>query len=342
MVPMMKAAVVRRFAMEPQIEEVVTPKPGPEQVVVKLEASGVCHTDIHLVHGRWPVMPKLPFVPGHEGVGIVQAIGRGVQGVREGERIAIPWQGYVGKNCYYQATRGKNLHEPQGDASDFLDGGYSEYVRATARYICKVPPQIGPLEAAPLTCAGVTAYNAVKVSRICPGDLVAVFGIGGPGHLALQYAKIAGASVVAVDFIEEKLELARKLGADYTINSRREDPGKAIQRLGGAAITISTMGSPQALEQVFHSLQRGGTLILVALPAYNYMHLPLFEMVLNRIRIISSLAETSDDLREVFALHAAGKARVIYEVRCLEQINECFAEVEQERILGELVFDMMA
>jgi len=212
---------------------------------------------------------------------------------------------------------------------------------AYAQWVCKVPANVDPLAAAPLTCAGVTTYKAVKMSGARPTDLVAIFGIGELGHLALQYAKIAGAYVVAVDLVDEKLELARQLGADYTVNARTSDPVAEIKKLGGADAAISVAVSPRAFEQAFNALRRGGTLVFVALPADNCMQLPIFETGLNGIKIVGSIVGTPLDLAEVFDLHAAGRTKVMYETRQLEQVNECFEEVEQARVPARLVFNMV-
>ena len=203
-----------------------------------------------------------------------------------------------------------------------------------------MPPEVDPLDAAPLTCAGVTTYKAVKVSGARPTDLVAVFGIGGLGHLALQYAKIFGAHVVAVDVVDDKLQLARELGADYTVNARTQDPVQAIKALGGADVAIGVAVAPKAFEQAYGSLRRGGRLIFVALPAENYVQLPIFETVLNGIQIIGSIVGTRVDLAEVFELHKMGRTRVVREVRKLEQVNQAFEEVETARAKARLVFDL--
>jgi propanol-preferring alcohol dehydrogenase len=336
----MKAAVVHEFTSPLRLEELAKPEPGPGEIVVKIEASGLCHTDIHAAHGDWPVKPKLPFIPGHEGVGIVEMVGPEVTEVKEGDRVAIPWLGYACGTCEYCVSGWETLCEKQLNTGYFLDGAYAEYAKAFARYVGKVPANVNPLEAAPLTCAGVTTYKAVKVSGTRPTDLVAIYGIGGLGHMALQYAKIAGATVVAVDLVDEKLEMAKKLGADYTVNSRVEDPVEAIKKLGGADAAISLAVAPKAFEQAFRSLRRGGTLVFVALPADNYMQLPIFETVLNGIKIVGSIVGTRLDLAEVFDLHAAGKTQVIYETRHLEDVNHAIEEVEQARIPARLVFDM--
>jgi propanol-preferring alcohol dehydrogenase len=336
----MKAAVVHEFKSPLKIEDVARPEPGPGEIVVKIEASGLCHTDIHAAHGDWPVKPKLPLIPGHEGVGNVAMVGSGVTEVKEGDRVAIPWLGYACGTCRYCISGWETLCESQRNTGYSFDGSYAEYVKAYARYVGKVPAAVNSFDAAPLTCAGVTTYKALKVSGARPSDLVAIFGIGGLGHLALQYAKIAGAAVVAVDLVDEKLELAKKLGADYTVNGKNEDPVEAIKKLGGADVAISLAVSPRAFEQAFRSLRRGGTLVFVALPADNYMQLPIFETVLNGIKIVGSIVGTRLDLAEVFELHAAGKTHVTYETRKLEDVNHSFEEIEQGRISARLVFDM--
>src|SRR6266496_5349736 len=337
----MKAAVVHDFTSPLSIEDVAKPTPGPEQIVVKIETSGLCHTDIHAAHGDWPVKPTLPLIPGHEGVGIVESVGQGVTRVKEGDRVSIPWLGYACGHCRYCVSGWETLCEEQLNTGYFLPGAYAEYTPAFANYVVKVPPNINPFDAAPLTCAGVTTYKAVKVSGARSSDLVAIFGIGGLGHLAMQYAKIAGATVVAVDLVDEKLELAKKLGADYTVNGKAEDPVEAIQKLGGANAAISLAVSPRAFEQAFRALRRGGTLVFVALPADNYMQLPIFETVLNGIKIVGSIVGTRLDLAEVFELHADGRTKVIYETRHLEDVNHAFEEVEKAAVPARLVFDMM-
>jgi propanol-preferring alcohol dehydrogenase len=316
------------------------PKPGPGEVVVKIETSGLCHTDIHAAHGDWPVKPKLPLIPGHEGVGIVESLGTGVTEVAVGDRVALPWLGFACGTCDYCTTGWETLCEKQLNTGYFLDGGYAEYAKASAKYVAKVPAGVDPLDAAPLTCAGVTTYKAVKLSGARPASLVAVFGIGGLGHLALQYAKIFGATVVAVDVVDEKLELARELGADYTVNALTEDPVQAIKDLGGADAAISVAVAPKAFQQAYGSLRRGGKLVFVALPADNDVTLPIFETVLNGITIIGSIVGTRADLAEVFRLHARGLTRVVRETRRLEQVNECFEQVEKGQVQARLVFDL--
>jgi propanol-preferring alcohol dehydrogenase len=222
-----------------------------------------------------------------------------------------------------------------------MDGGYAEYAKAFANYVNKIPTGVDPYDASPLTCAGVTTYKAVKVSGARPSDLVAVFGIGGLGHLAMQYAQVFGATVVAVDPVDQRLETAKELGAQYTVNPTRDDPVAFIQKLGGADVTISTAVSPKAFEQGYSSLRRGGTIVFVALPADNYVQLPIFETVLNGITVVGSIVGTRLDLDETFQLHSAGKTKVIYEKRKLDDVNECFEEVEKGLMKSpRLVFEI--
>jgi alcohol dehydrogenase, propanol-preferring len=334
----MRAVVVRGFDLTPTVEEVAKPRASAGEVVVKIEASGLCHTDIHAAHGDWPVKPKLPFTPGHEGVGIVESLGAGVTNVAVGDRVAIPWLGYACGHCDYCVSGWETLCESQQNTGYSIDGGFAEYAKAHASYVVTVPDAVDPFDAAPLTCAGVTTYKAVKVSGAKPADLVAVWGIGGLGHLAMQYARIAGASVVAVDLFEEKLDVARELGAEFTVNATEEDPVAAIKKLGGADAAVVLAVAPKAFEQAFASLRRGGTMSLVALPAENTMQLPIFETVLNGITVVGSIVGTRLDLREVFALHAAGKTRVIREERPLEDIERAMEDVLAGDVPARIVF----
>lgn len=336
----MRAVVVRAFGEPLEIEDRPIPSPGPHEVLVRMEASGLCHTDIHAWHGDWPVKPNPPFIPGHEGVGIVEALGADVTRVSEGDRVAIPWLGSACGACEHCVAGWETLCESQQNSGYSIDGAYAEYALADSRYVGIVPDGVDPLEAAPLTCAGVTTYKAVKVSGVGPSDLVAVFGIGGLGHLAMQYAQVAGATVVAVDLHDDKLDLARRLGAAHTVNAREQDPVEVIQDLGGADQAICLAVAPKAFEQAFASLKRGGTLSMVALPADNNMTLPIFETVLKGITVRGSIVGTRNDLKEVFELHAQGKTTVEYATRDLATVNEDFEAIEAGEVSGRLVFDL--
>jgi propanol-preferring alcohol dehydrogenase len=335
----MKAAVVTSFTQPLEIQDLPIPTPGSGQVLVRMETSGLCHTDIHAARGDWPVKPTPPFIPGHEGVGVITEVGAGVRPDRIGQRVAIPWLGSACGHCEYFVSGWETLCQAQENSGYSIDGTYAEYAVATADYVVEVPEGVSSFDAAPLACAGVTAYKAVKVSGARPSDLVAVFGIGGLGHLALQYSKIAGSTVVAVDLEEDKLAMARKLGADHTVNGRDADPVEEIQKLGGADVALSFAVSPRAMRQAFDSLRPGGRLILVAMPKDNDLSLPIFETVLKGISVIGSIVGTRLDLAEVYELHAAGRTIVIAESRLLDDVNVCIDEVLTGSVTARLVFE---
>ena len=332
-----RAAVVHEFHSPLSVEPVAFARLEPGQVRVEVEASGLCHTDIHAANGDWPVKPSPPFVPGHEGVGIVVERGYAVTEVEVGDRVAMPWLGYACGTCEHCVSGWETLCLEQKNMGYSIDGGFGEYAVAYGRYVVKVPAGVDPFDAAPLTCAGVTTYKAIKVAGTRSSDLVAVFGVGGLGHLAIQYAAIAGARVIAIDIHDAKLALARELGAEFTVNAATQDPVAAIQRLGGADQAIALAVSPRSFQQAFGSLRRGGTLVFVALPAENEIELPIFETVLQGITIVGSIVGTRADLREVFELHDAGKTHVIRETRPLDEVNEAIADVEAGRVAARIV-----
>jgi len=224
-----------------------------------------------------------------------------------------------------------------------INGGFAEYALGYARHVVRVPDGVDPADAAPLTCAGVTTYKAVKVSEARSSDLVAVFGVGGLGHLAVQYAQLTGASVVAVDVNEARLETARVLGAEHVVNASEEDPVAAIQRLGGADAAIATAVSPKPFQQAYQSLARGGKLVCVGLPAENHMEIPIFETVLGALEVRGSIVGTRHDLEEVFELHRRGLTTVEYEERHLHEVNEAIEQVlDGSARTPRLVFRMAA
>jgi propanol-preferring alcohol dehydrogenase len=335
----MKAAIVHSFDKPLIIEDIPKPTAGPGEIVVQLETSGLCHSDIHASRGDWPVKPKLPLIPGHEGIGLVVEVGKEVTEVSEGDRVAVPVLGYACGTCEYCISGWETLCAKRLSVGYFVDGTFAEYVKANPKFVSKVPHGIDPLDAAPLTCAGLTTYKAVQASGARSSDLVAVFGVGGLGHLAIQYARIAGAEVVAVDVINEKLQLAKNLGAAHTVNAKESDPVEVIKKLGGADAAICVAVSPKAFEQAYQSLRRGGTLVFVALPADNHVQIPIFETVVNGLTIKGSFLGNRVDLAETFELHAAGKTRVEREIRKLEQVNEAFEEVDNGKVKARLVFD---
>ena len=335
----MKAAVVPELGAKLEIRELPIPEPGPGQVLVKMRTSGICHTDIHAAHGDWPVKPAPPFIPGHEGVGVVEKLGPGTSLREVGQRVAIAWLGSACGNCSYCVSGWETLCESQRNSGYSIDGAYAEYAVADERFVVPVPDEVSSVDAAPLTCAGVTTFKAIKVAGVQPGERVAVFGIGGLGHLALQYARIRGAIVTAVDIEDSKLELATELGADHVVNARATDPVKAIRAAGGADVAVVLAASARVFEQAFGSLRRGGRLVCVALPAEGDMTIPIFDTVLGGISIIGSIVGTRQDLADVFTLHAAGRTAIVAQTRRLEEINESFADVLAGRVPARLVIE---
>lgn len=335
----MKAAVVTSFTQPLEMLDLPVPTPQAGEVLVRIEASGLCHTDIHAARGDWPVTPKPPFIPGHEGVGIIERVGPGVTRRSIGERVAIPWLGYACGHCDYCVSGRETLCLEQRNSGYSIDGSFAEYAIAHADFVVPVPAGITPLEAAPLTCAGVTTYKAVKVARIVPSERVAVFGVGGLGHLAVQYAHLVGGSVIGVDVTDEKLGLARELGAYATVNASEVDAASAIQDLGGADVAIALAADPASFEQAFRSLRRGGRLVCVALPRDQLMQVPIFDTVLGGLSVIGSIVGTRQDLAEVFALHAEGRTVIKASSRKLDEVNSSIDDVLAGRVPARLVFE---
>ncbi|HWJ10924.1 MAG TPA: alcohol dehydrogenase AdhP [Nocardioides sp.] len=338
----MRAAVVHQFTAPLTIEERPVPTPGRGEVLVRIEASGVCHTDIHAAHGDWPVKPVPPFVPGHEGVGTVEAVGPGVTVHAPGDRVALPWLGHACGRCDHCVGGWETLCEQQQNTGYSIDGCFAEYAVADADYVVSVPDAVTSVDAAPLTCAGVTTYKAVKVAGIRPGERVAVYGIGGLGHLAVQYARLVGGVVIAVDVEDEKLAMARELGADHVVNARESDPVAAVEALGGADVAIVLAVMPTVFEQALASLRRGGRLVCVGLPPEKDgpMALPIFPTVLKGISVIGSIVGTRQDLAEVFDLHARGRTRVVTETRKLDEVNDAIADVLAGRTTARIVLEL--
>jgi propanol-preferring alcohol dehydrogenase len=336
----MKAAVVTSFSEPLEVLDRPIPRPAVGQVLVRLETCGLCHTDIHAAHGDWPARPTLPRVPGHEGIGIVEELGTGVDNRKVGDRVAIAWLGSACGHCRYCVDGRETLCEQQQNSGYSIDGAFAEYAVADATYVVAVPDGISSLDAAPLSCAGLTTYKALKVAGVQPADQVGIFGIGGLGHLAVQYARLMGAVVTAVDIETPKLDLALELGADHVVDAAATDAVAAIGKLGGLDVALVLAASPQVFAQAFASLRRGGRLVCVAMPAdAATMNLSIFDTVIKGITVIGSIVGTREDLVEVFALHAAGRTRVIAETRRIEDVNDAIAEVLSGKITARLVFD---
>ena len=338
----MKAAVVREFGKPLAIEEVEVPRPGAGQVLVRIRACGVCHTDLHAAEGDWPVKPKPPFIPGHEGVGEVAAVGSGVSHVKEGDRVGVPWLHTACGHCEHCLAGWETLCEQQQNTGYSVNGGFAEYALADADYVGRLPDGVGFVEIAPVLCAGVTVYKGLKVTDTRPGNWVVISGIGGLGHMAVQYARAMGLNVAAVDVDDAKLELARRLGATVTVNAKTTDPVAYLkQEIGGAHGALVTAVSPKAFEQATAMVRRGGTVSLNGLPPGQFP-LDIFGMVLNGITVRGSIVGTRLDLQESLDFAAQGKVRATVSTDRLENINDVFARMRKGAIEGRVVLDMGA
>lgn len=336
----MKAAVLHEFGQPLSIEQVEVKLPGENQILIKVITSGVCHTDLHACMGDWPVKPKLPLIPGHEAVGYVVALGRGVQHIKEGDVVGAPWLFSACGCCEYCITGWETLCESQQNGGYSVDGGYAEYVVADARYVARFPSEINFLEMAPITCAGVTVYKGLKETEAKPGEWVAISGIGGLGHLAVQYAKAMGLHVAAIDVSEDKLELAKKLGADVTVNALKENPGTALKALtGGMHGVLVTAVSPIAFKQALSALRRKGTISLNGLPPGSF-DLPIFETVLNRYTVRGSIVGTRKDMQEAIGFAVEGKVKATVHAAKLEDINEVLEQMKKGEIEGRIVLQI--
>ncbi|MBT0567185.1 zinc-dependent alcohol dehydrogenase [Williamsia sp. CHRR-6] len=336
----MKAAVVTAFDKPLEIQDVPVPEIGPDEVLVQMETTGLCHTDIHAAHGDWPVRPVPPFIPGHEGIGHIVEIGARVTNRAVGDRVAIAWLGYACGECRECISGWETLCAAQRNSGYSVNGSFAEFAAVNASFATPVPDGVSSVDAGPLSCAGVTTYKAVKVAKVAPAETVAVFGIGGLGHLAVQYARAMGAIVIAVDIEDSKLQMARELGADHVVNAATRDPAEQIEELGGADVAIALAVNPISFDQAYRSLRRGGRLVCVALPADNgAMNVPIFDTVINGKSIIGSIVGTRNDLADVFALHAAGRTTIVSQTRKLDEVNESISDVLAGTVPARVVFE---
>ena len=334
----MRAAVVRRFGDLLDIEERPVPRPGPGQLLVRVHASGVCHTDLHAADGDWPVKPKLPFVPGHEAVGRVAAIGAGVTGFHEGDAVGVPWLHDACGCCEHCETGWETLCETQHNTGYGVDGGYADYVLADAAYVGRLPHNVDFAAMAPILCAGVTTYKGLKETEAKPGQWVVISGIGGLGHVAVQYAKAMGFHVAAVDVSPEKLALARALGADVAVGATDPDFVRKIrtETEGGAHGVLVTAPSVPAFRQAIEIARRRGTVSLVGLPPGDFPT-PIFDVVLKRITIRGSIVGTRADLAEAIDFAVEGKVRTHIETAPLEAVNGVLHRLRDGEIDGRAV-----
>jgi propanol-preferring alcohol dehydrogenase len=337
----MKAAVVRAFGKPLAIEEVPLPTPGPGEVLVKIMSTGVCHTDLHAADGDWPVKPTPPFIPGHEGAGIVAALGPGVTGLKEGDPVGIAWLHDACGHCEHCMSAWETLCESQHNSGYGVNGSFAEYAIGNADYVGRLPKGVDFGAMAPILCAGVTTYKGIKETDTKPGDWLAISGIGGLGHVAIQYAKAMGLHVAAIDIAEDKLALARAMGAEVTVNARDKDAVAQVTRQtgGGAHGILVTAVSPAAFSQSLQMVRRKGTISLVGLPPGDFAT-PIFDVVLKRITIRGSIVGTRKDLAEAIQFAAEGKVKSHIHRRKLEDVNDVFAGLKAGTVDGRIVLDL--
>ncbi len=335
----MKAAVVTAFREPLDIREVERPEAKDGKIVVKIEASGVCHTDLHAAHGDWPVKPQPPFIPGHEGVGVVAEVGKGVTTVKEGDRVGVPWLHTACGHCRHCVGGWETLCPEQANTGYSVDGGFAEYVLADPEYVGHLPDGTDFAPMAPILCAGVTVYKGLKMTDARPGQTVAIVGIGGLGHLAVQYAKAMGFNVIAVDISDDKLRLAKASGADETFNAATTDAAAEIQKQGGVEGVLVTAVSEKSFRPAVDMLARGGTMSLVGLPPGGF-ELPIFDVVLTGKTIRGSIVGTRNDLSEAMDFAARGKVKSHYAMDRLDNINGIFDKMEKNQIEGRIVMSI--
>lgn len=337
----MQAAVVRELGGRLDIssnEEI--PEPQEHEALVKLISSGVCHTDLHAAEGDWPIKPEPPFIPGHEGVGRVEKVGSGVTELVEGDLVGNAWLWQACGHCEYCRTGWETLCEAQVNGGYVADGSFGEYMLVDARFAAKIPDGADPYEVAPVLCAGVTVYKGLKVSEVRPGQWITISGIGGLGHVAVQYAVAMGMRVVAVDVTDEKLNLARECGAEIVVNAKTADPVESVQEqtAGGTQGVLVTAVHPSAFGQAIGMARRGGTIVFNGLPPGDFPA-PIFDVVLKALTIRGSIVGTRQDMVEALDFYARGLIHPHYKKRKLDEINEIFEEMKQGKIDGRLVIE---
>ena len=334
----MKAALVREFKMPLEIVELDKPIIAPDEVLLKVETCGVCHSDLHISEGDWPQLKrfiKQPLIPGHEVVGRVVERGTAVpEEIQLGDRVGVSWVHWTCGRCEFCNEGNENLCSAQSITGATVDGGYAEFIKAKGSHVIKVPGALSSHEAAPLFCAGVTVYRAMMNGEVVAGQRVGVFGVGGLGHLAIQVAKSLGAEVTAIDVLDEKLDLAREVGADHALNAATEDVPKQLRSRGSLHAAVVTSAAKLAYDQAFYAVRPSGSLVVVGMPSEP---LSFPAIMMREIRITSAATGTRSDQREVLKMAAEGRLRCRVETAKLEAINDIFNQMRHGQITGRIV-----
>ena len=335
----MKAAVLHEFKTPLSLEEVAVPEVGADEVLIEVEVCGVCHSDLHVADGDWTQLAgivKKPLILGHEIVGRVTERGAAVQSIQVGDRVGVPWLQWTCGQCEFCREGNENLCTRQRITGVMVDGGYAEYAKAPASHVIQIPHALSSEQAAPLLCAGVTVHRALKQAKMCAGQRLAVFGVGGLGHIAVQIGRAAGAEVTAIDVSEEKLALAKSLGATRTLNAAISNVVKEVRSLGGMHIAIVTSAAKSAYDMAFYCVRPTGTLLVVGLPAKDISFPPIL-MAGGEIQIKASAVGTREDLREALAMGAAGIVHCQVTARPLAEVQEVLGELSRGEISGRVV-----
>jgi len=336
--PKMRVAQISRLNGPFEIVERDIPQPGPGAIRIKVQACGICHSDSLVVEGHWPGL-QFPRVPGHEVVGIVDAVGDGVSQWLPGQRVGVGWHGGHCGHCdrcregdFFGCSEGLQI------TGISFDGGYGEYMIAPAIAVALVPEDLSPVEAAPLMCAGITTYNALRNSGARAGDLVAVHGLGGLGHLGVQYAVKMGFSTVAIARGADKEPLAKKLGAHHYIDSQAVEAAPALQKLGGARAIIATVTDGAAMSSVHMGLGLNGTLMVIG-AAQSMTVSPLF-LLSGRRAIKGWYSGTAKDSQDTLAFSVLSGVRAMNEVFPLEKVGEAYARMMSGKARFRVVLTM--
>jgi len=327
--PKMRAAQVTRPGGPFELVEREIPSPGAGQVRIKVQACGICHSDSLVKEGHWPGL-QYPRVPGHEVVGVVDAVGAGVTQWKSGQRVGVGWHGgHCGAcdNCRNGDFFGCTVNLQITGIS--FDGGYAEYMVAPAIAVALVPEELSAVEAAPLMCAGITTYNALRNSAARPGDLVGVLGLGGLGHLGVQYAVKMGFKTVAIARGQDKAPLAKQLGAWRYLDSQASDPAAELQKLGGAKVIIATVTNGDAMSAVQGGLGVNGTLIVIG--AAPSMQVSPLGLLMGRRSVKGWYSGTAMDSQDTLAFSVLSGVRSLNEVYPLEKVAEAYERMMSGR-----------
>ncbi|MWV62956.1 alcohol dehydrogenase AdhP [Helicobacter saguini] len=343
----MKAAVVKECGKPLVIEELEIPKPKRGEILVKIEACGVCHTDLHAVDGDWPVKPAPNIIPGHEGVGRIVEVGEGVTHLKVGDAVGIPWLYSTCGHCEKCLGGWETLCKNKVRGGYTVNGGFAEYAIGDANYVGILDKNLTHqqlVEIAPILCAGVTVYKGLKMTEARPGEWVTISGIGGLGHVAVQYAKAMGLRVAAIDVADEKLELAKSYGAEVVANAKELGEQGTIDKIvketkGGTHGVLVTAVHPVAFKQALAVVRSGGTVTLNGLPPGDFP-VNIFNMIINGTTIRGSSVGTRLDLQESIEFAQTGRVKAHVQPAKLDSINEIFDDMRKGKINGRIVLDM--